>query len=72
MKNFRIYDGTTQYIAADRCEVSDQKILFDVAGKIVRRYEIAQVRKVEELDDAMKVREILYQQDPPMGTRFGK
>jgi hypothetical protein len=72
MNNYRVFDGTTQYIAADHCEVLGQNIVFDVAGMIVRRYEIAEVRKVEELDDAMKVRDVVYQEEPSIVTRFEK
>jgi len=64
MKNFRVFDGTTQYIAADTCEVTPQNILFFEAGRIIKRYEIAAVRSVEELDDGLRAQNVIYKKGP--------
>ena len=60
MKNFRIYDGVTRYIAADNCEVTPQQISFYASGKLIRIYELSSVRMVEELDNALRPGKLVY------------
>jgi hypothetical protein len=62
MKNYRIFDGVTQYLAADNCERTSQHILFFDAERIVKSYPISAVRRVEELDDGMMSRKVIYQE----------
>lgn len=67
MKNFRIYDGVTQYIAADNCEVTAQQISFYASGKLIRSYESATVRAVEELDNGLRPERIVYKRQEKEG-----
>jgi len=60
MKNYRILERTTQYIAADRCEVTGDKIIFYAAGKVAKTVETANTRAVEELDNRMKRKEVIF------------
>ena len=66
MKNYRIFDGVTQYVAADNCERTSQQIVFFNAERIVKSYAISEVRKVEELDDKMMSRKVIYQEEPKL------
>jgi hypothetical protein len=63
MKNFRIFDGITQYLAADACEITGQRISFYASGNLIRTYELSQVRMVEELDDGFRPRKIIYKRE---------
>jgi hypothetical protein len=62
MKNYRIFNGITQYVAADNCEQTSQQIVFFEAERIVKSYPLSEVRRVEELDDKMMSRKVIYQE----------